>query len=184
MVYHPHVFPLFGQVQCCLSLTHTHTGQENNTNTIWQVLHNKLNCTFMFCESTLALASSSRLITVVFPARTAQCSAVFLWYLSPRFTETLNVNNKRVGSTLKTKNTCHCSKRALKWKQQARLDEHRHTHTLVHLCVRYAAHIRGVIPFWSIISTSCKETYLCKTMKMCLGCNFLDFFQGFFPISP
>lgn len=54
----------------------------------------------MFCESTLALASSSRLMTVVLPASTAQCSAVFLWYLSPRFTDTLKVSSSRVGSTL------------------------------------------------------------------------------------
>lgn len=115
MIYHPHIFPLFGQVQRCLSLTHTHKHKHThrnsmllyhfyNTYTMWQVLQivNGV-CTFMFCASTLALASSNRLITVVFPARTAQCSAVFLWYLSPRFTETLNVNNKRVGSTLNKK---------------------------------------------------------------------------------
>lgn len=56
--------------------------------------------TLMFCASTLALASSSRLMTVVLPASTAQCSAVFLWYLSPRLTETLKVSSSRVGSTL------------------------------------------------------------------------------------
>ncbi|KAG7277667.1 hypothetical protein CRUP_025352 [Coryphaenoides rupestris] len=49
----------------------------------------------MFWASTLALASSSRLMTVVFPASTAQCSAVFWWYLSPRFTDTLKVSNSR-----------------------------------------------------------------------------------------
>ena len=56
--------------------------------------------TLMFCASTLALASNSRLMTVVLPASTAQCSAVFLWYLSPRLTETLKVSSSRVGSTL------------------------------------------------------------------------------------
>lgn len=54
----------------------------------------------MFWASTLVLASSSRLMTVVLPASTAQCSAVFLWYLSPRFTDTLKVSSSRVGSTL------------------------------------------------------------------------------------
>ena len=57
--------------------------------------------TLMFWASTLELASSSRLITVVLPANTAQCSAVFLWYLSPRFTDTLKVSRRRVGSTLR-----------------------------------------------------------------------------------
>lgn len=56
--------------------------------------------TLMFCASTLALASSRRLMTVVLPASTAQCSAVFLWYLSPRLTDTLKVSSSRVGSTL------------------------------------------------------------------------------------
>lgn len=69
----------------------------------------------MFCASTLALASNSRLMTVVFPARTAQCRAVFLWYLSPRFTDTLNVSNSRVGSTLQKSQiisfTSHSDKR-------------------------------------------------------------------------
>lgn len=64
------------------------------------IFWNRRSQTLMFCESTLALASSSRLMTVVLPASTAQCSAVFLWYLSPRFTDTLKVSSSRVGSTL------------------------------------------------------------------------------------
>lgn len=56
--------------------------------------------TLMFCASTLAFASNSRLMTVVLPASTAQCSAVFLWYLSPKLTDTLKVSRRRVGSTL------------------------------------------------------------------------------------
>lgn len=66
--------------------------------------------TFIFWASTLAPASNRRLITVVFPARTAQCNAVFLWYLSPRLTETLNVSSNRVGSTLEKKSLIRSTK--------------------------------------------------------------------------
>ncbi len=84
-------------------------------------LYSEAHTTLMFCASTFALASSSRLMTVVLPASTAQCSAVFLWYLSPRFTDTLKVSSSRVGSTLSHrgiisgqttyKATCHTEQR-------------------------------------------------------------------------
>lgn len=78
---------------------------------LFQTTYNKNRLfTFIFWASTLAPASKRRLITVVFPASTAQCNAVFLWYLSPRLTETLNVSSNRVGSTLEKKSFVRSTK--------------------------------------------------------------------------
>lgn len=116
VVDHPNVLPLLGEVERRLPLKQIEIKNKDTAmrplvrpgrrrSNMWLfpnrfIFWDRRPRTLMFCESTLALASSSRLMTVVLPASTAQCSAVFLWYLSPRFTDTLKVSSSRVGSTL------------------------------------------------------------------------------------
>lgn len=97
VVFHPRKTTKDPYVFISMSL---YIRQKYNNDSGWSCIER---ATLMFWASTLALASSSRLMTVVFPASTAQCSAVFLWYLSPRLTETLKVSSSRVGSTLQNR---------------------------------------------------------------------------------